>query len=473
MQVRARIVLVDTTADLQAVIDRLPAGGGVISLGAGTFNTTGLVIDKPLLIQGSGMDTTILQMDPTLVNVDIISVESSHVVIEDLSVYGPNSAGSGRGIVYTSGDVIWKCGLTRVKIHQTAAECLSFPNSDGGTAQDSVILSSFNDCWFRENCSGGEAVYIGWQHTTLEFHNCAFSRFRGAGLYMEYAYGCVFDGCSFEEPLTDTAPSAYLNNCASNTFKNCWFENTTDQQSQYHIGGAGACIGNVFDNCSMHFGPRTDVYPGAVNGPHTPRCVYMGYNYGFCTGNVFRNLWAYIELGSRAAAQHIVFGENCRDNQVIGGGISDLRESNVTNCALASGVVTRGAGSFSAEGISVGDPVYPIVGHIPNGAYVSVVGALTMTIAVHGGGSLTDGIGLQVITNPGGKTMEFAIYDLSLTRPTTVQTAQRTRLPRLTTAQRNALDTPTTGDMAWITDATAGQEWQVYNGAAWKYLSQN
>lgn len=488
--VTSEVIIVDPTADLQAAVDEFPSTGGILTLGPGTFNISGLVIDKPLILRGAGaadylraiiagtetstadndMGTT-LQMDTSIVNTDVVAITSRFVTIEDLTIRGPGSAGSGAGVsIHSDSTVLWKIALRRVLIKDTAAECFKIPNCSG-TDYYPVILSEVEDCWFKQNKSGN-AVYVGDAHTTINFKNCSVTRFLGSGVSWYYTYGCSWVDCNIEEPF-GSGTFIQLNNCVNSRIARGWFENTTTFQTAYPIVLAGTCTNTHIADCNFQYG-ATNV------GADNPRCIYVGGGAipGFCRGTIIENCLATIAYGTRWPDNHICIGANSTETLIIGGGVTDNHTQNIAGCTVStSTTLTRASGSFITDGVEVGDPIYPVTagtGRIADGTFVSAIagGGASLTMSASG----TDGaITGNVVFNPNGKAWDLSVTDASTKNPAAMLRANHWRLPNVTKAQRDSLDITrnpagpvyTKGDMVWVTDAATDEWLQVWNGTAW------
>jgi len=98
-----------TTAGIQEAIDDLPAAGGKIFIPPGTHTTsTTIKVNKPCLIEGAGVEITIVYLDDNS-NVDVftLSADQTDVVIRGLTIDGnyANNAANGRGIYGTDGNL--------------------------------------------------------------------------------------------------------------------------------------------------------------------------------------------------------------------------------------------------------------------------------------------------------------------------------------------------------------------------------
>ena len=484
-------ILMDPTQDLVGAIESLPATGGDLQLGPGTYTISSTIrLDRPIRLRGAGMGATIIRMDTTLAaynDSDMVRITSRYVSIEDLKLHGTGKSGLGRGVVIQSriADAIWKISMRNVTVDSTSNSCLYFPNAgilsgrdslDISTGANSVILSSFENCWFKENKSGDE-VYIGWQHTTLTFKDCSFSRYINNGIRLEYAFGNNFIGGNVEEQLGNGATGVNIHNSANNRFENVWFENTTAFQSDWPFTLGGLSSGNVIRNCDFNYG-------SANVGVHNPRMIVVGgANGDFVTGTVIENCWAGVQPGTEwydaGVNLHIIVGKNSRDTKIIGGGITDIYGVGVVGCSLSGTTLSLGTiggvqvNSRSIE-LKIGDPIYPVPPNIQVGTYVSAlkvgIDSTKVVLANFGGLSFRDSTGMTLGFNPGGNIRQFHVADSSQTYSTEISSHVRTRLPRVTTAQLALIDTPKPGDMVWVTDAASGHELQVYNGTAWSYV---
>ncbi len=198
---RAAIVAVQATADLQAAVDATPEGG-VLRIGAGTFTvpTGGLVISKSIEIAGAGMEEggTILVPYSVSANQPVIKVESDNAVailrlhIHDLQINGgaalpdnPSAklAGSyGIDIQPDTAQLVRSVFLERINVKRMSNAGLYVTGNGGASCVIGLRMSS---CHFSQNWGDGRFI----QGATLvhsESTLCASN----------YGRGSRFESCS-------------------------------------------------------------------------------------------------------------------------------------------------------------------------------------------------------------------------------------------------------------------------------------
>lgn len=175
------VVYVDTTTDLQAAVDALPAAGGEIRLGEGTYTLTStLRLNKPVLLRGQGHYSTYLYgSDP---DSDIVRVAVGGCIIRDLSIYGPSTAGEGIGLVLRadSGSIANDFLGENVVVHSTGSWCCAIfgpgymdTTLAGGWSGD-FVSPTFNRCTLYDN-KGGGTLYVGHGVSSPGFNDCNFT----------------------------------------------------------------------------------------------------------------------------------------------------------------------------------------------------------------------------------------------------------------------------------------------------------
>lgn len=465
------VVIATDFETLQDAIDAVPNTGGIVDIPAGEYIIQDtLIIDKPITLRGyvsaddhrgghltDRLGTTLI-MDPTVINKDLLLVQSRHVTLQDLTLYGAGS-GTGRGIVIQGvADVLWHIVVERVMIKQTGAEALSIPNGD-----PAVILTSFRNCSFKENHTGN-LVYLGWAHTTLTFTDCNFFRYTGSAIYSHYTYGTTFTQCAFEEPFTDTGPAVQLISCNNFRFYGCWFENTTTNQAQWPIRLNGTCTATVVRNCNFAYGTNT--------GYFNPRIIYVDTQ---SIGTVIEDCWATIANGTLWPTNHIIIDGNSADTTIIGGGIIEEVNAILPTADITDQhYITLNVGTFADYGVEVGDVLSYLSGHIPYGATIqSITGNEAYTTA-----TLVNGTGLTIGVDWGGRYHPFAVSDYGQFGPALINDRKTCTLLHTTPTDKALINTerePTNHTQRvigpiWVVGASTGQELQIYDGTRWTYL---
>lgn len=89
----------DDTAAIQASINALPSGGGVVYLPSGTYKiTSALTIVSDIFLRGAGANATIIKQTSTTAH-GIYALTARRMSFEDLQILGPGKGvGSGTGI---------------------------------------------------------------------------------------------------------------------------------------------------------------------------------------------------------------------------------------------------------------------------------------------------------------------------------------------------------------------------------------
>lgn len=294
------VIMVDPNADIQAAIDELSStAGGEIHLGSGTYTLTApLIIDRPVKLFGAGMYSTYIYCASP--DSDIVRVTGSGVSIRDLSIKGPESAGTGIGLSLKPAvdGFARNFAADNVYISNTGSWCAAvfgggwMDTTLSGGLGGTVIAPSFSRCVFSNNQSGG-TLYVGHGVAAPNFTNCNFTgssftrKMRGwtaamttkydslqawnwygtipafhvstdsTILHRGHVYLCVatdakFSGCVFQQPSTGDSdePVLSIEDCHSTLFRDCYFEAFGTANGREHpfvtISASG---GWLFDGC--------------------------------------------------------------------------------------------------------------------------------------------------------------------------------------------------------------------------------
>jgi hypothetical protein len=218
---------------IQAAIDALPATGGIVYLPAGVYTVTSTIVvpfGKPVQLIGDGRDHT--RIECALPNVDILWIQSSLSLVQDLTIKGPFlvPTSGGRGIVIGNPnatdpfDFTGGVSLIRVRITETSSWALFLMGPDDGGGAFSYVLGGLYDrCEFTRNKTAGlVSVRKGCYVQTFSY--CLFDAFLGTGLEAYATASVVCDQTTFENKENDVSPYVILDGVANATFRTCWFE---------------------------------------------------------------------------------------------------------------------------------------------------------------------------------------------------------------------------------------------------------
>ena len=243
---------------IQKAIDAAPAYNGtlgtagcVVFIPKGYYNTTStpamgqLTIPDGVTLMGEGALSTILHYDGS-VNNDIVSVPGNWAGIENLCIRGPNSAGTGKGVVYgTGGGLLVHFNMRNVFIEKTASWALHCSNT--------CINSSFINCRFIQAASNG-GILIDTACTTMRFFQCWCINNAGYQLKLDSAVGCTFVGVTFEANAAArlSVPFVYQTASVGNKFTDCYWEDGSSTGTvQYFIHHEGKVYGASYDACNF------------------------------------------------------------------------------------------------------------------------------------------------------------------------------------------------------------------------------
>jgi len=317
INVTPEVILMDPTADIQTAIDALGPNGGVIELGPHTYTLTKpLLINRPVRLTGSGVYSTYLYCaDP---DSDIVRVTSNGVVLRDLTIYGPASAGDGVGLKLRApaGDVLRGFSATNITIHSTGSWCCAIfgpgymDTTLAGGWSGTAIHPVFSRVIFYNNQSGG-TLYSGHGVAAPTFTDCNFT---GQGyttpvggtttedslkawhwnssipayhyypttvLHRGHVYLCVtsaaqFNGCIFQTLSVGSAtdePVLSLEDTHDTRFVNSYFEafgaSNTRQQPFVTMSAAA---GFVFENTYVYSPFQAPLHFLRTNSNPSSRC---------------------------------------------------------------------------------------------------------------------------------------------------------------------------------------------------------
>ena len=265
MQVRARVVLVDVLADLQAAVDATPVGG-TLYLGAGTFTVPsgGLQITKSIAIEGVSQpsDFNVTYADATRLRMGTVIRSYADAANQPVIVLNPASAVSGQsnlsvrlnnlvidgratqarsgsyGIysLRADGEKMETCELDNVVVIETGATGIHLGQAASVTL-DSAIVGLFCRRVFVHSCYG--RGFYAKDVTQASFRDSIFMLNKKTGMYLN-GVGVSFDNCGWESNgrLQDTDDAAspsnldvyaqaqcYLYGCNHVTMRGHHFEN--------------------------------------------------------------------------------------------------------------------------------------------------------------------------------------------------------------------------------------------------------
>lgn len=220
MIIQHSMILNDPNANLQDAVDATPAGG-ILRLGIGTFTVPsgGLVLSRGITIQGSGMNTTIIEPFSVAVNQPVIVVESdasitpdiNGIVLNDFSIDGNGAVANSAPAVFSGAygivmdpaatQLIRHVAMNRLYIHHCSDSGLHVTGNGGDTC---VIGLRIRDCIINENW--GDGAYIqGAVMVILE-----------SNLYASnYGRGCTLTSV----PLANGWGDYFENNCHDHGFQ--------------------------------------------------------------------------------------------------------------------------------------------------------------------------------------------------------------------------------------------------------------
>lgn len=225
----------DTTA-IQAVINGLPAAGGVVYFPAGTYKlSSALTVGTAVTLIGDGALTSILHQTSTTSNGIFLTEASTYVsdvTITALQILGPSS-GSGVGI-YGSADAdtqgVWRVNVDNVVVTSMGGNGIEIHNA---------LVSVFNKVQSSFNNANGfylEGIPVG---TSCTFISCYAKSNGSRGYYLNNVVYSSLNGCA-----SDFNQNGYVFNiCAGVTVSGCGSETQTVDHFVFSGGNGNALIG--------------------------------------------------------------------------------------------------------------------------------------------------------------------------------------------------------------------------------------
>ena len=320
MQVRARVVLVDVGADLQAAIDSLGMAGGIIRLAAGTYSLTStLTIPDFVTLEGSGIDATILSWQgvAALKDADLVKVQGNHCAIKDLTIIGyePDLTYTGstlndpgvvtnaqRAVVVARPDTVNAYNdynvnnflMQRVFIRCASRHCLVVGQNAVDRPVTGVVslgvLSKFDQCWFQ-CCRNAEAyanVQVIANSTTITFTDCYIQMLHNGAFYADNVDGITFDKCAFEDSGFDNIDFVLLGGATrAIRFIDCWFEKHGIWATRYFMRSNGRNHQLLVRGCIFFQDDLTETKPhilwayGSTSGGQ-PITLRASFSDNFC-----------------------------------------------------------------------------------------------------------------------------------------------------------------------------------------------
>lgn len=315
------VVIVDSSADLQAAVDALPAGA-TLRLGAGTFTAPdgGLVLSHSIAIIGDAqpsdfdatytdagvqrMGTVIVpyeQGDPVVVfdpdssygGAAQMSVRLENVVIDGEATaattggYGIYSKRAD-GIAY--GEKMQKVVLSNVTVVRAGDTGIYLGRDSTGNDVDRAIVGLTMDRVEARSCYG-YGIFVE-DATVAAFRDCQTYYNSYSGIYLKYV-GATLDNCSFESNCKDSLAGAYYDaqlyadQCNRISVIGCHFENF-DGAPRGGVSRTGrmgmhlyACLNAHVDRCLFTNGswdgmtPATPVRWYTYPDPVTNCAIYL------------------------------------------------------------------------------------------------------------------------------------------------------------------------------------------------------
>lgn len=244
---------------IQAAVDAVPSTGGTVYIPAGTYTAStvpafaGVTLSTAgTVLQGEGWGNTILSTTSTTAH--LVSIDASACRVVDLSLQGPNSAGTGYGIyVNPSGaDPLYYTTIERISTDGTASYALYI--------KAVCVMVKVANCVFADSKAGG-SVYSSNEgnggSTMLEFDGCLFAgpsygangNLTKGVVHVEGGATHTFKGCGFQTPNASDDTYLSLGNFTYNVgLYNCYFEKAVTTPTKYMITTTGNVFNLALDN---------------------------------------------------------------------------------------------------------------------------------------------------------------------------------------------------------------------------------
>lgn len=199
----------DDTAALQAALNAASAaGGGAVYIPRGTYKiSAALAVDSSTIIQGDGMNVTIISQTSTTSD-GLSATDKRYIVLRDFQLKGPSS-GTGRGInlkfsaspvanVNFVNLIVQNWGGDGVHLETPITSTLinvrSQSNGGNGFFQNSGTSVSYHSCYANANTGNGFEV----DAVNYQSYNACGSDSNAIGYSINGSSAVVFNGCGSE-----------------------------------------------------------------------------------------------------------------------------------------------------------------------------------------------------------------------------------------------------------------------------------
>ncbi len=263
---------VDDQVQIQAAIDALPAIGGKVSPGEGTFSINGKInLRSYLTLKGYGRNT-IFQATATLMETMLEADTKTDVVVSDMTIDGTGQGGASSYGLYLK--TVKRFSLSNLYICDTNKDTLIVSDCNDGTINNITTVNSGNHAVFIGygstfiNCSniisrnpGTEHICIEWQTDGRNNENIAVSNVNGtgstqSGIYIQHAKDIAVSNCTIVDFATDAVDISDAENIS---ISNCIFKtSTTEYKKGIHVTSTAKRI--VINNCILEGIHKTAFY---------------------------------------------------------------------------------------------------------------------------------------------------------------------------------------------------------------------
>lgn len=277
-------------ATIQAAIDAVPAGGGVVFIPRGTYTPStvpafnGITIPANVMVRGESRHNTTLSLAGASTSIDAVRLAGiGSNGICDVFIAGQNSAGTGRGLVVNYDDETFYAypEIRNLYIDSTPSWGMQVNQVSVFGTCDNVVIS-FAKSGGSLFCDGDGSV---GGSTTLRFTNCLFNgpSFGTYGeepadmgmVHLVRPANYVFIGCNFESQSVSTYLSMFGPG-HSVSLLGCYMESAHAGRTQYLITASGSIANLTIDSLYLtdlatagpkflKTDPRTDGDFGVVN----------------------------------------------------------------------------------------------------------------------------------------------------------------------------------------------------------------
>lgn len=458
-------------ATVQAAVDAAESTGGNVFLPSGTYSPTStpslgaggatLVVPPNVGLIGSGMGATILSVAGSAAHetVPLMQVKGFNTV-KGMSIVGPGVAGTGGYLIHASSDVSGTANVSNIVLE----DLYMYGNADWAMyLNDTVIVSRIKNVT-AYGAIGGGSLYIGSGSTTIWIEDCRLNG-PGFGHYAVAAENYKIGGVWIR------------GSTASITFNNCVFENNSDTPF-ISIGDTGKVNWQTrFTNTYLE---RDSGSTGVEYAVNTVGSATFSFN-GVYSGN-YPTITAYgprfLKTGTAAAilqcrltnmslSCNVPNASMPTTDDIAMNGLDGLTLDNCQTSTTDVGMHGTSLTSTNAHRAARIDGW----GHVGAnaGAGRSYMGPMGLQLP----GIARDANMTALATSCLSGAL---IWDLTLTTlvykdNTSGRFVPLTRLPTVTRATRDSATGPglaVAGNCIWVTDATAGENFQVYNGTNWK-----